>query len=383
LSGRFSAKRRQKIAGEYLNKNIEEAGDLSEIFDGIPELNRAVHSINVDKLRLAKGKGKYDGFLGNEFEELLNTYFKKISVSKLETYAKCPFMFFAEQVLKLEEIPTGEDGLDPMQSGSVLHTALEIFWGKRIARGFDENNIAGRISELEKRGDEILKIVGVNPDNFGDAKREIIEALDEAFDDPELRWADGIFKNELHSTLKKSLEKYIAYLAEAEDSFVPVSIETSSKIELEKGTIVSRADRVDADRDGRIRIIDFKSGTVPGLADIEDGLSLQLPLYCIAFSNFGKAIAGIYWGNFKKQNPQEFTRFDRADHIFNGKSGKYPDAEWDGKLEEYKVLASGIIEAISRGDFQPIECARKCAFSRVCRMSEYAADAKEKQDEQA
>ena len=41
------------------------------------------------------------------------------SVSALETYLTCPFRFFAQHVLRLEEEPDDEEVMDPMTAGPV------------------------------------------------------------------------------------------------------------------------------------------------------------------------------------------------------------------------------------------------------------------------
>ena len=50
------------------------------------------------------------------------------SVSALETYLGCPFKFFAQHVLRLEEEPEDEEVMDPRTQGQFVHEVFEAFF---------------------------------------------------------------------------------------------------------------------------------------------------------------------------------------------------------------------------------------------------------------
>src|SRR4029078_2630316 len=50
------------------------------------------------------------------------------SVSALETYIGCPFKFFAQYVLRLEEEPEDEEVMDPRTQGQFVHEVFEAFF---------------------------------------------------------------------------------------------------------------------------------------------------------------------------------------------------------------------------------------------------------------
>ncbi len=50
------------------------------------------------------------------------------SVSALETYLGCPFKFFAQHVLRLEEEPDDEEVMDPRRQGQFVHDVFEAFF---------------------------------------------------------------------------------------------------------------------------------------------------------------------------------------------------------------------------------------------------------------
>src|SRR5204862_92565 len=50
------------------------------------------------------------------------------SVSAIETYLDCPFKFFAQHVLRLEEEPEDEEVMDPRRQGQFVHDVFERFF---------------------------------------------------------------------------------------------------------------------------------------------------------------------------------------------------------------------------------------------------------------
>ena len=50
------------------------------------------------------------------------------SVSAIETYLDCPFKFFAQHVLQLEEEPDDEEVMDPRRQGQFVHDVFEKFF---------------------------------------------------------------------------------------------------------------------------------------------------------------------------------------------------------------------------------------------------------------
>jgi hypothetical protein len=52
------------------------------------------------------------------------------SVSALETYLGCPFKFFAQHMLRLDEEPDDEEIMDPRRQGQLLHDVFEAFFAR-------------------------------------------------------------------------------------------------------------------------------------------------------------------------------------------------------------------------------------------------------------
>ena len=61
--------------------------------------------------------------------------FARVSVSRVDRYLKCPFQFFASEVLGLEEEPEDEEAPPPWERGGCRHALLEAFLREWQGRG--------------------------------------------------------------------------------------------------------------------------------------------------------------------------------------------------------------------------------------------------------
>src|SRR4029077_3396499 len=83
------------------------------------------------RLRLATRDREAAQFLGEAGAWVL----PRVSVSRLEQYLKCPFQFYASNVLKLEEEPEDEVARSPLERGQFLHELFETFFHEWQLRG--------------------------------------------------------------------------------------------------------------------------------------------------------------------------------------------------------------------------------------------------------
>ena len=71
--------------------------------------------------RTAAVDGRYHGEAGPRLA-------RPLSVSAIETYLACPFKFFAQNVLHLEEEPDDDEVMDPRKQGRFIHTVFQSFF---------------------------------------------------------------------------------------------------------------------------------------------------------------------------------------------------------------------------------------------------------------
>lgn len=198
------------------------------------------------------------------------------SVTELETYAKCPFQYFANNVLKFraEEDET-EDELSSLEKGSLLHEVLFEFYNKRR----ESPPISQCFEEATQQLDEILDTKSEERRN---QRTENLIAEDNLF------WATDIEK--LRVALHKWLEAERTYDLPVRPRYFEVSfgsereprdpeLSCTTSISINNVCMVGKIDRIDIGN-GVFNVIDYKTGSSTiRMAEILNGRSLQLPIY--------------------------------------------------------------------------------------------------------
>ncbi len=249
------------------------------------------------------------------------------SATSLESYASCPYKYFANHVLNAGERRVFS--ISPPDVGSILHDIL-----KNLASNFKENQTAKYSDYLEEgiRTFEAMPISRIYKRNsrMDYLGRRIVSRAVDAY-----------------ITLKKQID---------EGDFKPVEFEVSFGRNKRIGApwyqagdsrvyLRGRIDRVDAalvEDTEYFRIIDYKSSHKDiKLCRIKEGLDLQLPLYMMAYMNdTGTKPGGMYYFNASK-------RIVSAD--YNSSIEEIDNKIQSGcKLSGYTLSKSSIIKAMDR-----------------------------------
>lgn len=267
-------------------------------------------------------------------------------VSSLDRFVDCPFVFFAEQVLRIREEPDDEEGLSPRMQGRVLHEVFEAF--------FREWQDAGHAA--------------VTPDNLPEARRVFAAAVESRL----ATMPDGDAAIErvrfLGSPVAPGLGDIVLGLeAERRGDVVERLLEFSLNGEADVRTpagvrrvaLRAVADRIDLLGDGTFRVFDYKLSKPPDLK-----AAVQLPAYAAAARARLDGRLGRSW------------RASEAAYVAFGKAPYYrPLAADADTLDE--VLAEGearlvdAVDRIERGEFPPQPRQKHrctyCPFASVCR----------------
>lgn len=218
---------------------------------------------------------------------------RNLSVSQLETYAQCPFRYFCQYLLRLQERETFD--IHPMDIGSFTHGIME-----RVFQALSAQLGGERFGEMPWLPDGPLDWGDVP---LGDALRVLDGAIkkEEAsfLQDPSSREKQvAFFVGRARRNLAGLLESLIAQ--GREDGFVQVAgelgfgFEKSAlgpfRIVLSGAPTLSlhgKVDRLDLARMDSsslvLRIVDYKSSQRSlDVTEVASGLSLQLPLYLLA-----------------------------------------------------------------------------------------------------
>ena len=233
------------------------------------------------------------------------------SPTRLETYAKCPWEFFASKVLNLKAEDDPDQDLDPRVRGIVLHDALHRFYqGLREETGkpvFLMEDDLDRVRPKLKAALDTAMTVGetetklwLGHPSLRSAKREELWRILDGFISGEAKHHEGMYKR----WPKKGIVR-----TGVESHEVPID-----EVVLERDGITFRfrgfIDRVEVSIDDRvdaghlIAAVDYKTSTssAPGGGSKgawDDNVVLQVPLYAYALTQMmeGKEVARVeYWG---------------------------------------------------------------------------------------
>lgn len=210
------------------------------------------------------------------------------SVSRLESYAACPFRHFAAYGLRLQERPRFR--LDRLQVGTFLHAALRSF----VERLQQEQRDWAVLSdeEVEQLGRECVHALIPRLQSeilLSSARYRFVAGLLER----NVLWALNLLTQHARRSRFRPLAVELAF-GRPGSSLPALQLQTAAG-----GQVVlhGQIDRVDValDDTGRrwIRILDYKSRSrALNLGDVAAGLSLQLPVYLALMLEHGPALAG-------------------------------------------------------------------------------------------
>lgn len=188
----------------------------------------------------------------------------------LKDQAACPFRAFARHRLHTSEIPIPVLGLDARERGTLLHEVLEIIW-RRL-----------------RNQAKLLKLDESELDTL------IYQAIDDALLSIKAKRFVG---DRFVSIEKERLANQVRQWLTLEKQRTPFSVifnEGKKTIKLGKLSLNIRYDRVDRLEDGRLFVLDYKTGKQQlGSWAGERPDEPQVPLYCVANS---KKVAGAAFG---------------------------------------------------------------------------------------
>ena len=303
------------------------------------------------------------------------------SVTELETYAKCPFQYFVNNVLKfrVEEDET-EDELSSLERGSLLHKVLFIFYYNRREQ---EDPPLGQCNDADfkeaiQQLDEILE--NASEERRGQRKETPIG-------ENNLFWKTDVAK--LRVALRKWLEAERTYDVPVLPRYFEVGfgpegkprnpelrrdpeLSCTTSISIGDVQMTGKIDRIDIGN-GAFNIIDYKTGSSTiRMPEILSGRSLQLPIYLqIAkklLDDYGitvlESASGLYHKvrldqcdvelgiGTKFQNGIAYKGFKGKDWKKFSSSGQLLDDElFDDRLVRVSGYVQQYVDSISKGNF--------------------------------
>ncbi len=176
---------------------------------------------------------------------------QSLTITQIETWRRDPYSIYARHILKLQPLEEPDEENDASDFGSGLHDVLAKF---------HECYPAGALPP--------------------DAGAKIIELAETIFADQLIKPDFRVFR---WPAVVASLHGFIVWETGRRENHPEICVEQSGSliILLADGSsfrLRGRADRLEIMPDGSVIIIDYKSGTIPGYTQINDGFAPQLTL---------------------------------------------------------------------------------------------------------
>jgi RecB family exonuclease len=325
--------------------------------------------LQFDRARWIPRMTEYDGLISDPSliqwtAQRLGIAAGQVSASRIEEYAKCPYLFFLKRAINLQgwEEQGQVEGMDPLDRGVVIHSILEKF-----LRDFGD-------AAFQMDGGTLWRALQAMAHTTLDASRP--EGM------PDLLWdieRDGLIKM-LKGWLEFELararpEMRVAHLEQVfgkfsqEEKFPACQLQAGHHVFRFRG----RIDRVDLSRDGKhARVVDYKTGNLPEpmankstRSPLMSGERIQVLIYAGALSvleGFGsvESIEGEYLHLQPKDGltvPCDFTdaELQKAGHAL-------PDI-----LEIIgNGIENGVFFARTRGRIRPAGHCDFCDYLPIC-----------------
>jgi ATP-dependent helicase/nuclease subunit B len=174
---------------------------------------------------------------------------RRLSVTEIETWLRDPYAIYAKHVLKLRPLDMLDEDIGPLERGNALHKALELF--------------------VEQYPRELPP----------DAPDRLIEIADRVFALANIpKAALAIWRPRFHAVAHAFIEVERQRRGAILGSFLE---RRGTKTFPARGgdfTLSGIADRIDALKNGKAAIVDYKSGAIPTKKQVERLIAPQLPL---------------------------------------------------------------------------------------------------------
>ncbi len=271
-------------------------------------------------------------------------------VTSLKHQSRCPFQGFAATRLQTRELEEPQPGFNPMERGNILHAALEIIWrelgGSRALQALDES-----------ARDELVQ-------------RAALAAIAEAAGkrDPGRVWR----RRELRR-LQKLLPQWLALEAQRAEFHIQ-ALEAAHRVQLGGIDFDVRIDRIDRLADGRLLLLDYKTGQVNSDWKGDRPDNPQLPVYALCVDGPVAAVAyarvAAAESNFRgvSHDPKLLPEFGKP---------KAEGSDMAGQLHLWRERLVVIADELRNGvaTVTPTRHAcRDCPLPGLCRIDAAAAE---------
>jgi probable DNA repair protein len=265
----------------------------------------------------------------------------------LELQSQCPFRAFAELRLHALPLESPQPGVSPRLRGMILHRALELFWRQMETQAA----LAAAAPSLRQQR----------------ARDSVTQAIGEALAREPGRFSESLMQREQARTVM--LMEHLMKWELDRPVFRIDRVEVAQRHGFTGAALDLRLDRVDELEDGRLLVIDYKSGAAAPF----DALALrppqpQLPAYALAAGEDTAAVVTLYLG---REGVKSRGLADRSGRIARLPAPKPDEPCWNERLQRWRQQLQSLVDEFLRGDAairpQPDAC-KFCHLHLLCRI---------------
>lgn len=312
------------VLAEEVGAVIWSGGKITQSLGNDEIIENIKHTIEVAKIRdknndnpTSKELSHFEGIIKNGFNQREQVEFSKkkhdsYSISQFEEYAKCPFKYFTNRLLKVKQELKYDITLTPLERGQLIHSILF-----RLYSELREKNLLpitkNRVEEVLQRAKELafqeFEAITIDHPYWKIDQERLVGS--ELILGMLRRWIN--YDVQVHEEGKKLVPNFfeVGFGSQKIMGESDFQLTLRDELNLHGIKIKGKIDRIEVYSDtesGEIYFLvaDYKTGSAPHKNDIYQGLSLQLMVYIEAvrtlLANFYnlpitavKPLGGIYY----------------------------------------------------------------------------------------
>lgn len=294
-----------------------------------------------------------------------NFMIHSLSATQIESYIRCPFIYYAKHILKLKDTSPLDVDIDPLTNGNVVHFTLCELVQIPLWPHVDDRVIIETLHQSIEHHKKDIKEDSLTPSYLQKTKEYILQ-----FRDFEKDW-----RRQYPKTKTIALEKKITAHITTDGFFVTDPKDDSIPF-------TAKIDRIDTDSEGNYLIIDYKFKTSPDHTHLSTWLNkgtIQLALYSILledikyFEDFKSVVGAVYFTLKPLQRKKGFLIKNHSSlYTVEGRSKIFIEEEYKQNcMQQIRDKVKASIQQMQKGYFQPQPLDKKqcehCAWRDACR----------------
>jgi len=419
----IGTQRQHRHAGQ--DGDVEEALRLIAATQGPERVANFLTGLAAQRSRRSPTLGRFDGVLTSTWAkaDLSQRYARHVyRTGEFEQYVRCPMKFFFHRVLRLNPLPELTNEVSALTRSALLHKIVYRFYAV-LAAETPADARAGNVDRefLERKADRTPWLREAQHRMAQIAQEELTACQGAGVFWQQVRdeLLIGLETNggqpDVRDTSKKQgvLAKFIEHEALRADTLQPAYLKAAYGMTPAEGSgyllserpyrftahdargetltipLKGEIDRLDLEPDVsaevcHVVLYDYKTGGIPPMQDMRDGLAFDLPLQMLAVQDgLGERYQVVASGYYQLRSPAEIgpkgllgSKEHAEQRYFSGSERSLLETYQDvlNLLETYKTRAVQVVQAIRGGRFHPTTLGKRkawcdyCDYARICRV---------------